>query len=46
MVLELEETAHFEGGRIRRLEDHYEPAMKQLVVDYLKEHGAVLGIGG
>jgi ketosteroid isomerase-like protein len=43
-VLELEETAHLEGDRIRRLEDRYEPAMKQRISAYLKEHGRKLGI--
>jgi hypothetical protein len=43
-VLELEETAHYEGERIRRLEDHYDPAMKQQIGAYLSEHGAKLGI--
>jgi ketosteroid isomerase-like protein len=44
LVLELEETAHFEGERIRRLEDRYDPAMKQQIFAYLSEHGAKLGI--
>jgi ketosteroid isomerase-like protein len=43
-VLELEETAYFEEERIRRLEDRYEPAMKQRISSYLNEHGAKLGI--
>jgi len=43
-VLELEETAYFEGERIRRLEDRYDPAMKQKISAYLNEHGAKLGI--
>jgi hypothetical protein len=43
-VLELEETVYFEGDRIRRLEDHYEPEMKQRIADYLQEHGQKLGI--
>ena len=43
-VLELEETVHFEGDRIRRLEDRYEPAMKQRISSYLKEYGEKLGI--
>ena len=43
-VLELEETAHFDGDRIRLLEDRYEPAMQQAVADYLAAHGAKLGI--
>ena len=43
-VLELEETVHFDGDRIRLLEDRYEPAMKQTIAAYLKEHGEKLGI--
>ena len=43
-VLELEETVHFEGDRIRRLEDDYQPAMKQSIATYLKNHGEKLGI--
>jgi len=43
-VLELEETVYFEGDRIRRLEDHYEPEMKQRIAAYLKEHGEKLEI--
>lgn len=43
-VLELEETVYFEGDRIRRLEDRYEPEMKQGIDTYLKEHGEKLGI--
>ena len=35
---------YFEGDRIRRLEDHYEPEMKQRIAAYLKEHGEKLGI--
>lgn len=43
-VLELEETAFFEGDRIRLLEDHYEPAMKKEMAAYLAAHGKKLGI--
>ncbi len=43
-VLELEETATFEKDCIRRLEDRYDPAMKQRIFTYLNEHGAKLGI--
>jgi len=43
-VLDLEETATYEGDRICRLEDHYEPAMKQTIATYLTEHGEKLGI--
>ena len=42
--LELEETAFFEGDRIRRLEDQYEPEMKQRIAAYLAEYGMKLGI--
>jgi hypothetical protein len=44
LVLELEETATFDGDRIRRLEDVYEPSMKASISAYLAEHGAKLGI--
>jgi hypothetical protein len=44
LVLELEETATFEGDRIRRLEDRYEPAMEKAVAEYLKAYGEKLGI--
>ena len=43
-ILELEETVHFEGDRIRRMEDDYQPAMKQRIASYLKKHGQKLGI--
>jgi len=43
-VLELEETAHFEGDRIARLEDRYEEAVKRELDAYLQEHAAKLGI--
>ena len=43
-VLELEETATFQGDRIRRLEDRYTSAMKQSIADYLAAHGEKLGI--
>ena len=43
-VLELEETATFEGDRIRRLEDRYDPEMERAIGDYLKQHGEKLGI--
>ena len=44
LVMEGEETATFEGDRIRRLEDRYEAEMKQRISSYLKEHGEKLGI--
>jgi ketosteroid isomerase-like protein len=43
-LLELEETLHFEGDRICRLVDRYEPEMVQGIVDYMKLHGEKLGI--
>jgi len=43
-VLELKEVVRFEGDRIYRLEDHYQPAMKQGISDYLKAHAEKLGI--
>lgn len=43
-VLELKEVVRFEGDRIVRLEDHYEPAMKKAIAEYLQQHGAKLGI--
>ncbi len=43
-VLELEETVTFDGDRICRLEDRYEPAMEQAIGEYLKAHGDKLGI--
>jgi hypothetical protein len=53
LVLELEERVIFEseadaahapaGARIRRLDDHYAPAMRAALVDYAARHGAALG---
>ena len=43
-VLELKEIVTFEGDRIRRLEDEYQPAMKQALADYLGKYGERLGI--
>jgi ketosteroid isomerase-like protein len=43
-VLELEETATFDGDRIRLLEDRYQPAMKKSIAAYLEAHGEKLGI--
>jgi len=43
-VLELKEIVRFEGDRICRLEDQYQPAMVQSISAYLKEHGGKLGI--
>lgn len=44
LYFELEETALFDGDRIRRLEDRYDPAEILRLQDYLREHGAKLGI--
>jgi len=41
---ELEETAHFDGDRIRRLEDRYDDETARRVAAYLAAHGAKLGI--
>ena len=43
-VLELEEIAHFEGDRIRRLEDVYAPDQVQAILDYARDHGEALGL--
>jgi ketosteroid isomerase-like protein len=43
-AFELEETAWFEGDRIRRLEDRYEGDAIQGIVAYLEAHGESLGI--
>lgn len=43
-TLELEETVRFDGDRICRLEDRYEPAMERALADYLKTYGGALGI--
>ena len=43
-ALELKETVHFEGDRIRLLEDEYTPEMTRRLVDYVREHGERLGI--
>lgn len=44
LTFELEETAAFEGDRIRRLEDRYDAETERKVADYLARHGAKLGI--
>jgi hypothetical protein len=44
-VLELEETATFEGDRIKLLEDRYQPAMQEAMTAYLREYGGKLGLG-
>ncbi len=44
LVLTLEETATFDGDLIQRLEDRYEPAMKQELEAYVAEHRDKLGL--
>lgn len=44
LSFELEETARFDGDRIRRLEDRYAPATVEALLAYAAEHGAVLGL--
>jgi len=46
LSFDLEEIAWFDGERIRRLEDRYDPATEQAVQGWLARHGAALGIGG
>jgi hypothetical protein len=45
LEFELEETAWFEDGRIRRLEDRYDDATLRALEAYVREHGAALGLG-
>jgi len=42
--LALKEVVRFEGDRIHHLEDHYEPAMRNGISEYLRTHGAKLGL--
>jgi hypothetical protein len=44
LVLELEETARFEGDRIVHLEDRYTPEMQAETESYLRKYAATLGI--
>lgn len=44
LALVLEETVTFDGDVIRRLEDRYEPAMKQDLRTYAATYGAELGL--
>jgi hypothetical protein len=44
LVLVLEETVTFDGDLIQRLEDRYEPAMKQELNAYVTQHGPQLGL--
>ena len=41
---ELEETAHFEGDRIRRLEDRYDADAVRAIESYVAAHGEALGL--
>jgi ketosteroid isomerase-like protein len=43
-VLELEETAHFDGDRIRLLEDRYESQTSDDLMAWLNEHGTAVGV--
>lgn len=43
-VLELRETAYFEGDRIRRLEDRYTEEMEEAFARYVRDHGEKLGL--
>lgn len=44
LVLVLEETVDFDGDHIRRLDDHYDAAMKEEADAYLLKYGEKLGI--
>lgn len=44
LSFELEETARFEGGRIRRLEDRYTPGTVERLLAYAAAHGPGLGL--
>lgn len=47
LELEGEETAEFEGDRIRRLEDRFAPEASKTTLAFLAEHGEKLGpVGG
>jgi hypothetical protein len=41
----LEEIVTFDGDRIRRLEDRYEAADREIVEAYVAAHGETLGLG-
>jgi hypothetical protein len=45
LAFELEETAWFDGDRIRRLEDRYDSATQAAMEAYRAAHGAKLGLG-
>jgi ketosteroid isomerase-like protein len=44
LYFELEESTTFRGDRIVRLEDRYDEATMQKIVDYARTHGAKLGL--
>jgi hypothetical protein len=44
LAFELEETAAFDGDRIRRLHDRYDDQTRRALLDYLAAHGAKLGL--
>jgi len=44
LAFDLEETARFEDGRIRRLADRYDEATRRSLADWLEAHGDALGI--
>ena len=46
LAFELEETAWFDGDRIRRLEDRYDVGVRDALEAYRAAHGAKLGLGG
>ena len=48
LVLDLEETAYFDGDRIERLEDRYTKEMEEKFLQYVDDYGKKLGfsIGG
>lgn len=45
LELELEETAAFQGNRIRHLRDHYDDETRAALRAYLEAHGGTLGLG-
>jgi len=42
LVIDGEETATFEGDRIHRLEDRFDPQSVKATIDYLAKHGEAL----
>ena len=45
LAFDLEETAHFEGDRIRLLVDSYRPEEAERLAAYVEAHGARIGLG-